>query len=88
MLPYAVITMTGSSGSSSLAARSTPKPSPSGSLRSVRTTTGRARRSSRIGLGLVARLEDGMALRLERVPEHRPERILVFDYEYGERGGH
>src|SRR5687768_8426288 len=41
MLPNAVMTTTCSSGSSSLAARKTPKPSPFGSLRSVRTTAGR-----------------------------------------------
>ena len=40
------------------------------------------------GLGLVARLEHGMAVRLEGVPEHGPEGISIFDYEYGERGGH
>jgi hypothetical protein len=29
-----------------------------------------------------------MAVRLEGVPEHGPERISIFDYEYGKRGGH
>jgi len=27
-------------------------------------------------------------VRLEGVPEHGPEGISIFDYEYGERGGH
>src|SRR6185503_813861 len=40
MLPNAVITITGSSGSASLAARSTPKPSPSVRRRSDSTTAG------------------------------------------------
>jgi hypothetical protein len=46
MLPKAVITMTGSSGSISFAARSTPKPSPSVSRRSESTTAGRLARSA------------------------------------------
>ena len=38
------------------------------------------------GLGLIARLEHGMAVRLEGVPEHRPKRVFVFDDEDGEGG--
>ena len=33
--------------------------------------------------GLVARLEDRVPLRLERVPQHRPQRVLVLDEENG-----
>ena len=32
-------------------------------------------------LGLIARLEDGVALPLQRVPEHRAQRVLVLDDE-------
>ena len=39
------------------------------------------------GLGLITRLEHGMAVRLEGVPEHGPKGVFVFDDEYGE-GGH
>ena len=38
------------------------------------------------GLGLVAGLNDGVPLRLERMPEHRPQRIFVFDEKDWERG--
>ena len=31
------------------------------------------------GFGLVARLEHGVALRFERMPQHRPQRVFVFD---------
>src|SRR5688572_1668638 len=37
------------------------------------------------GLGLVARLEDDVSLRLEGVAQHLPQRILVFDEENGKR---
>ena len=40
------------------------------------------------GFGLIARLEHGMALTLEGMPEHRPERILVFDDEDLSGGSH
>ena len=86
MLPKAVITMTGSSGSSSLAARSTPKPSPSGSRRSDSTRPGRDDAQHLHRLGLVARLDDGVPLRLERVAQHRPQRVLVLDEEDGRIG--
>ncbi len=36
------------------------------------------------GLWLITRLEHGMAVRLEGVPEHGPERVSVFDDENGE----
>jgi hypothetical protein len=29
--------------------------------------------------GLIARLEDGVVLPLQRMPQHGPERVLVFD---------
>ena len=38
------------------------------------------------GFGLVASLQNDVALRLERMPEHHAQGILVFDEEYGERG--
>jgi hypothetical protein len=31
------------------------------------------------GLGFIARLNDHVALRLERMAQHRPQRVLVFD---------
>ncbi len=40
------------------------------------------------GLGLIPRLEHGMTLPLERVPEHRTQRVLVFDDENLSGGGH
>ena len=73
------MTMTGSSGSSSLAARSTPKPSPSGSRRSDSTTPGRLALQRRFGFGLIARFDDGVPLRFERVAQHRAQRVLVLD---------
>ena len=39
-------------------------------------------------LRLIARLEDGVALTLERMPEHRPQRVLVFDEENLGGSGH
>src|ERR1035437_3929078 len=45
------MTMTGSSGSSSLAARMTPKPSPRGSLRSESTTAGALARNCSMASG-------------------------------------
>ena len=38
------------------------------------------------GFGFVARFEDDVALRFERMAQHGPQRILVFDEENGERG--
>ena len=41
------------------------------------------------GLRLIARLEHGMALALQGVPQHRPQRVLVFDDEnLGRCGAH
>ena len=40
------------------------------------------------GLGLIARLEHGMALPLERVPQHRAQRVFVFDDENLGWSGH
>ena len=82
MPPKAVMTMTGSSGSSVL-----------GGLEHAEAVADRqaadrtARRPARCLLqaldrfGLVARFDDVMALRLERVPQHRAQRVLVFDEE-------
>ena len=81
MLPNAVITITGSSGSSSLAARSTPKPSPSGSRRSDSTTPGRVALQGGDRFRLIARFDDGVALRLEREAQHRAQRVLVLDQQ-------
>ena len=33
------------------------------------------------GFGLVARLDDGVPLRLERVAQHRAQRVLVLDQQ-------
>ena len=33
------------------------------------------------GFGLVARFDDGVALRFERMAQHRPQRVFVFDEE-------
>ena len=38
------------------------------------------------GLRLIARFDDGVALRFERQPQHRPKRVLVFDEEDGGSG--
>src|SRR5687767_1886848 len=41
------------------------------------------------GLGLIPRLDDGVALPLERVAQHRAERVLVFDEkDLSGRSGH
>ena len=76
------MTTTCRSGSSSLAARSTPKPSPFGSLRSVSTTRGPRLAHLLDGFGLVARLDHRVALRFERVAQHRAQRVLVLDEEH------
>ena len=81
MLPCAVMTITGSSASTSLAARSTPMPSPLGRRRSDSTSAGWESRERGDRFGLVAGLDDVMALRLERELEHRAQRVLVFDEE-------
>ena len=39
-------------------------------------------------LGLIARLDDGMPLPLERMPQHRSQRVFVFDEENLGRSGH
>ena len=87
MLPNAVMTMTGSSGSRSFAARSTPKPSPSGSRRSDSTTAGWLAQQGGFRFGLIARFDDGVPLRFERMAQHRPQRVLVFDDEDRGIGG-
>ena len=67
-----------------MAARRTPKPSPIGKLQ-VGEDDGRTRLPQLLhGLRFVARLEHGVALRFERMAQHRPQRILVFDEENGE----
>ncbi len=76
MVPKAVITTTCTAGSGSLAARSTPKPSPAGSLRSVSTTAGRRLAQRLRRFGFVARLHDAVALRLERLAQHRRSESL------------
>ena len=35
------------------------------------------------GFGLIARLDDGVALRLERMAQHRAQRVLVLDEQNG-----
>ena len=84
MLPYAVITTTGTSGSSSFAARRIAESVAHGQLEIGQNDDrpGLAKLANRFGL--IARLEHGMAVRLERVPEHRPERVFVFDDEDGQ----
>ena len=69
------------------AARRTPKPSPSGSRRSDSTTAGRLAQQRGIGFRLVARFDDGVALRLERMAQHGAQRILVLDEQDGRIGG-
>ena len=81
MLPYAVITMTGSSGSSSFAARRTPNPSPCGQAQVRQHHAGRAVCSACDRFGLVARLDDGVALRFERMAQHGAKRVFVLDEE-------
>ena len=39
-------------------------------------------------LRLIPRLEHGMTLALQRVPQHRPQGVLVFDDENLSGGGH
>ena len=71
--------MTGTSGSASFAARSTPKPSPRGSRRSVSTTRGPASAAAPRRRRLIAGFDDGVPLRLERMAQHRAQRVSVFD---------
>ena len=52
-----------------------------GSRRSDRTTAGLFLLQRRHGLGLIARFDDGVPLRLERMPQHRPQGVLVLDDE-------
>ena len=54
----------------------------------VREHDGRALLEHPHGLGLIARLEHGMSLPLERVPEHRTQRVLVFDDQNLGGSGH
>ena len=82
MPPYAVITTTGTDASTALTARSTPSPSPAGSRRSVMTTSGCRAASAQLGVGLIAGLDHGMAVRLERQAQHRPQRVAVLDHEH------
>ena len=88
MLPYAVMTMTGTSASISFEARRTPNPSPSGRRRSDRTSAGCVCCRSLHGFRLIARLDDGVPLPLERMPQHRSQRVFVFDEENLGRGRH
>ena len=39
------------------------------------------------GLGLIARFDDGVALRFERVAQHRAQRVLVLDEQDRRIGG-
>ena len=46
------------------------------------------RRSERLNrLRLIARFDDGVALRLERMAKHRAQRVLVLDEQDGRIGG-
>ena len=54
----------------------------------VREHDGRALLEHAHGLGLIARFEHGMPLPLERVPEHRTQRVLVFDDQNLGGSGH
>ena len=61
-----------------------------GRRRSDRTTAGLLAMQRGFGFGLIARLDDGVALRFERVAQHRAQRVLVLDEQdrrIGERGG-
>ena len=67
------MTITGNSGSSSFAARNTPKPSPSG-----RRKIGQHQRRPILvhrlqRLTLISGLDDGMPLALDSQLEHRPQ---------------
>ena len=75
------MTMTGSSESRSLTARSTPMPSPFGNRKSDRTRAGWESRSAAAASGSIAGLDDVVALRLERELQHRAQRVFVFDEE-------
>ncbi len=88
MLPYAVITITGMSASNSFDGAQHAE--------AVAFRQAQIRQDERRlvllqhahGLGLIARLEHGVALPLERMPQHRAQRVLVFDDENLGGGGH
>ena len=87
MLPYAVITITDVSGSSSLAARSTPNPSPCGN-RKLSQDDRRLMFVERVDrLGLVDRLDNAVVASFESVTEHGPQGVLVLDDQGFRVGG-
>ena len=78
--------MTGMLGSTSRAARSTSSPlALPGRRRSVRTTEIREEARTRRASPAVRLSDDGIALPLERPPQHGPKRIPVLDHENVER---
>ena len=84
MLPNAVMTITGSCGVELLRRAQHAEAVALGQAQIGQDDGGIGwRGSAGLGLGLIARLDDGMPLRLERVAQHRAERVLVFDEQDG-----
>ena len=81
MLPNAVITMTGSCGSKSFDGAQHAEAVALGQPEIRQDHGGMAREQRGFRFALVARLDDGVALRFERMAQHRPQRVLVFDDE-------
>ena len=87
MLPYAVMTIDRDVGVELLRRAQDAEPVSFGEPQ-VGEHDGRALLEHAHGLGLIARLEHGVSLPLERVPEHRAKGILVFDDQNLGGSGH
>ena len=86
MLPNAVITTTGSSGVELLGGAQHAEPVAFGQPQIGQHHGGTHGLKRRDGLGLIARFDDGVSLRFERMTQHHPQRVFVLDDQDGRIG--